>query len=121
MEFQQRPRRTEPEEMKVMQPEFVKKLSRKDLARLKYVVKRRELEKINKSIKLKFQFERLKLLDVIEDGGASTKSYKQLASEISNNYKLIEQFDNPLQVYKDEKAAIQEEFKRQDEHISSFK
>ena len=116
-EFTERPMRSHPEELKVMEPELFRKMSRRDIARLKYVTKRRRQDKINSSLKLRFQQERLKLLDIKEDGGMEQKSYDQIVEEINQNYKRLENVDKPLQVYKDEKELVQEKIKEQDESL----
>ena len=86
-EFNDRPSRKHPTDLKVMQPELLKKFSRRDLARLKFVVKKREMEKINSKLRYRLQEERLKFLDLIEDNGMASKSYDQLVAEINQNYK----------------------------------
>ena len=117
-QFNQRPMRSHPEELRVMEPIIFRKMSRRDIARMKFVTKRRQRDKINSSFKLKFQEQRLKLLDVQEHGGMEQKSYKQLVEEINQNYKRLENVDKPLQVYKDDKEVVQQIIKKQDETIS---
>lgn len=110
--------RSKPQDMRVMEPEIFRKMSRRDIARLKFVTKKREEAKINSSVKLRFQRERLKLLDFHEFGGIEQKNYDQLVEEINQNYKMLENVDKPLQIYKSEKDLVTEEIKRQDETIS---
>ncbi|CAI2374975.1 unnamed protein product [Moneuplotes crassus] len=121
MEFNQRPMRSHPEELKVMEPEIFKKMSRRDIARLKYVTKRRQMDKINSNLKLRLQHERLKILDVTQDGGMDQKSYDQIVEDINRNYKQLENVEKPLQVYKTEKEMIIEKKKQQDVQISKAK
>jgi hypothetical protein len=112
--------RTRPEDLRVMEPEIFRKMSRRDIARMEFVVKKRQEAIVKKSIKLRFLKERLKILDVNEFGGIEQKEYTQLVEEINKNYmKMLENVDNPLQVYRSDKEMIAEEIKRQDETISS--
>ena len=120
-EFNERPSRKHPTDLKVMQPEFLKKFSRRDLARLKYVVKKREMNKINSKLRYRLQEERLKFLDLIEDGGMQSKSYDQLVEEINKDYKKLEEVDKPIMVYKSQQELVKEEIKKQDESFGKVK
>ena len=120
-QFNERPMRSHPEELKVMEHDMIKKMSRRDIARMTFVRKRREMEKINKSIRLRLRQEQLKLHDVLEHGGMEQKNYDQLVEEINRNYKQLEQIDRPMMIYKSEKEMVAEKIKEQDETISTFK
>jgi curved DNA-binding protein CbpA len=119
MEFNERPMRSHPGDLKVMEPIIIQKMSRRDIARMKFVLKRREMEKINRNIFKRMRYHKLNLERITENDGIETKSYDQLVEEINKNYKKLEQVDKPLVVYQTEQQIIESK-KKQHEEIGSF-
>jgi len=121
MEFNDRPMRSHPDELKVMQPEIIKKMSRRDIARMKFVSKRREMEKINRNIRKRYQEHKIMIENIMEDDGMEYKKYDQLVEEIKKDHKRLEQVDNPMIIYKTDQETITEETKKQDERVHSVR
>lgn len=92
-----------------MQPEWIKKMSKRDKARQQFIRAHRKRQRINNSPRAIIQEELDKLRDA-EEGIAQVKqmNYQQLVEEINRDIKAIEHIEKPLMLYKDEKAELAE-------------
>ena len=107
-QFMNRPIRTDPEDLNVMQPVIVKRMSRRDYARLKFIDKRRRMMKINNNPYYKFLEQRQYVLDVQEHGITPETTYKQITESISKQHERLEAVDNPIIVHKSYEDLVEE-------------
>ena len=78
-------------------------MSRRDIARIKFIQNFRRQQRIKNSFKLSIIDELEKLKDV-EEGVASEKkmTYMELVEHINKDIKALEYQDKPITLYKDE-------------------
>ncbi|CDW75160.1 cytochrome c biogenesis protein [Stylonychia lemnae] len=125
-EFVARPILNQPDELhdQIMKPLSRLKMSRRDLARIKFVSEYRDKQKIKKSIKNRI-IEQTEIFKDIEEGAEvfaqKNMNYKQLVEEMNKDIKALESIERPLTLYKDEKAMIAEIRKKQDESLDKVK
>ncbi len=104
-QFQAWPMWTHPEEMDFFQPDHIKKLSKWDLRRMQFVHKFRMNQKMKEVMNLWYAIDdvKYKYQDLVESEGKNTMTYKQIVESMHEEYKKIENIDNPLQIHKTEK------------------
>jgi hypothetical protein len=97
-------------------------MSKRDLARQKFVQDHHRRTKIKKSLKNQLILEREKLLDM-EDGTAQLRrmTYKELVQDMNQDLKALEQIEKPVALYKEEKQEIAERMQKQDESLKKVK
>jgi peroxiredoxin len=84
-------------------------MSRRDIARIKFIQKYRRKVRIRQSLKLSFTQEMEFLRDVQEGtAGLRDMKYKELVDHINRDIKALEFQDRPIMLYKDEQATLQE-------------
>lgn len=97
-------------------------MSKRDLARAKFIQKHRRALEIKKSVKNQLILETEKLKDIY-DGTMQTKgmTYKELVEDINRNLKALGQMEKPIMLYKEEKQELAEKLKEQDESLQKVK
>jgi hypothetical protein len=86
-----------------MQPVARQKLSRRDLARARFVQQHRRQREIDRSIKNRITVEIEKMKDMNE-GITSLKkmTYKELVEDMNQDLRALEQIERPLALFKEE-------------------
>ena len=84
-----------------LKPDYLKKMSKRDLARANFVKNFRKKQAIKKSVKNTLTVEMEKMKD-FEEGIAGMKqmNYNELVDEINKDRKALEEIDKPLTLYK---------------------
>ena len=123
-EFNARPMMSQPEELhqNIMQPVSRVKMSKRDLARAKFIQQHRRNREIKSSLKNTIIVESEKLKD-IEEGVAHLKkmTYKEMVEDINRDIKALEQIERPVVLFKEEKQDIAERIQKQDESLTKLK
>lgn len=112
--------RTKPEEFDLFKPEHIRKLSKWDIARAKFVQQSREALKIRKSIRLTIKDELYRKNEIDDFGNWAGLGYSEIVEDMQTK-KELEESNSPLMVYKDEKAQIAEIWEWQDVFITKTK
>ena len=82
--------RTWPEEFKeLFEPEHVKKLSKRDKARMKFIEEYRERQKINKSARFTYYEYKTRVAEAQEHQGKANLSYKEIVNHLNTETKLL--------------------------------
>ena len=104
-QFMARPMRSTPEELseELMQPVQKQKMSRRDLARQKFIqeFRRKQMQKESLKNRAIVEYERYQDIEAgIE--AEKHKTYQELVDDINKDMKAIEHINRPLALYKDE-------------------
>jgi curved DNA-binding protein CbpA len=123
-EFNARPLMSQPEELhqNIMQPVSRLKMSKRDLARARFVQQHNRKRQIIGSFKNTIIVESEKLKDV-QEGVANLKkmTYKEMVEDINKDLRALEQIERPVALYKEEKQDIAERLQKQDESLNKLK
>ena len=110
-QFMNRPMRSNPEDLQeqIMQPDWIRKMSKRDKARHEFVMKYRHRLTVDNSVRHTVE-QHLEWLEDAKEGRAHLRDmkYAQLVEEINKDQQLLQYVEKPLMLYKDEKAALAE-------------
>ena len=110
-QFMNRPMRSNPEDLQeqIMQPDWIRKMSKRDKARHEFVMKYRHRLTVDNSVRHTVE-QHLEWLEDAKEGRAHLRDmkYAQLVDEINKDQQLLQYVEKPLMLYKDEKAALAE-------------
>lgn len=123
-EFNARPLMSQPEELhqNIMQPVSRLKMSKRDLARARFVQQHTRNRQVLGSLKNTLVVESERLKDVHE-GLANLKkmTYKEMVEDINQDLRALEQIEKPVALFKEEKQEVAERLQRQDESLKKLK
>ena len=96
-----------------MKPDAHKKMSRRDVARAKFMINFRNSQKIKNSYRNRATVHIEKMKDIEEMANAGVlrqkgMKYAELVEEMNKDLKALEHMEKPLTLYKDEKAMMAE-------------
>ena len=105
-----------------MQPDWIRKMSKRDKARHEFVMKYRHRLTVENSVRHTVE-QHLEWLEDAKEGRAHLRDmkYAQLVEEINKDQQLLQYVEKPLVLYQDEKAALAEIQKEQQESLKQVK